>query len=135
MESHQVILVDTHVVVWLALDPERLSKKAAATIEDAYGNGEGLAISALSLYELAMIATRGRIRIDISIESFVQEVEARFVIKPLTGRISVRAAQLPENYPNDPIDRIIGATALVEGLHLITADESIRKSKAVQTIW
>lgn len=130
-----MILVDTHVVVWLAFQPDRLSKKAVIAIEDAYGNRDGLAISALSLYELAMIATRGRIRLDVSVESFVQEIEARFVVKPLTGRISVRAMQLPETYPSDPIDRIIGATALVEGLHLITADESIRKSKALQTIW
>jgi PIN domain nuclease of toxin-antitoxin system len=42
---------------------------------------------------------------------------------------------LPPSYPNDPADRIIGATALVEGLPLLTADREIRRSKSVQTIW
>jgi PIN domain nuclease of toxin-antitoxin system len=42
---------------------------------------------------------------------------------------------LPASYPEDPADRIIGATALVEGLPLLTADREIRRSKAVQTIW
>jgi PIN domain nuclease of toxin-antitoxin system len=42
---------------------------------------------------------------------------------------------LPASYPKDPADRIIGATALVEGLSLLTADREIRRSRAVQTIW
>lgn len=130
-----MILVDTHIVVWLAFDPKRLSKRAVNAIDDARENGEGLAISALSLYELAAIAARGRVQLDISTESFLEEVEARFIIKPLTARISAKAIQLARSYPNDPIDRIIGATALVEGLRLVTADERILKSKAVHTIW
>jgi len=130
-----VILLDTHIVVWLALDPARLSRRAVRAIDDARENGEGLAISAMTLFELAVIATRGRIQLDISPESFLGEVEARFVVKPLTARISAKAMQLAKNYPKDPMDRIIGATALVEGLPLVTADESILKSKAVHTIW
>jgi PIN domain nuclease of toxin-antitoxin system len=53
----------------------------------------------------------------------------------MNGRICIRAYDLPASYPNDPVDRIIGATALVEGLTLITADAAIRKSRAVPTIW
>jgi PIN domain nuclease of toxin-antitoxin system len=44
-------------------------------------------------------------------------------------------ANLPATYPNDPADHIIGATLLVEGLPLVTADREIRRSKAFQTIW
>lgn len=130
-----MILIDTHIVVWLALDPKKLSRKARAAIDEARQHGEGLAIASMSLFELAVISARGRIHLSISLESFLQEVEARFIVKHLTGRISARAQVLPANYPNDPMDRIIGATALVEGLSLITADEQIRKSKVVPTIW
>jgi PIN domain nuclease of toxin-antitoxin system len=42
---------------------------------------------------------------------------------------------MPREYPNDPMDRIIGATALVEGLKLVTADRAIRDSQAVSTVW
>jgi PIN domain nuclease of toxin-antitoxin system len=130
-----VILVDTHVVVWLAFDQEQVSKKARIAINQARRSAEGLAISDITLLELATLASKGRIRLDISIESFLQEVESRFVVLPMSGRVCARAMGLPPNFPKDPADRVIGATALVEGLSLLTADREIRRSKAVQTIW
>jgi PIN domain nuclease of toxin-antitoxin system len=130
-----VILVDTHVVVWLAFDQTQLSKNARAAINDARQNGEGLAISDITLLELATLANKGRIRLGISLESFLHEVEARFIILPISGRACVRALGLPAAYPKDPADRIIGGTALVEGISLLTADREIRRSRAVHTIW
>ena len=130
-----MILVDTHVVVWLALDQTQLSKNARAAIDDARRNGDGLAISDITLLELATLSSKGRIRLDISLESFLREVEARFIILPIGGRACVRALGLPVTYPKDPADRIIGATALVEGLSLLTADRAIRRSRALHTIW
>jgi len=130
-----VILVDTHVVVWLALDPSRLSSKARAAIDEARTSGEGVAISDITLLELATLTSKGCIRLSISLESFLREVEARFIVLPITSRACVRALRLPPSYPKDPADRIIGATALVEGLSLLTADRDIRRSKALPTTW
>jgi PIN domain nuclease of toxin-antitoxin system len=130
-----VILVDTHVVVWLAFDQDQISRKARAAIDNARRNGDGLAVSDVTLLELATLASKGRIQLDISLESFLREVEARFVVLPISGRACVRAIGFPAAYPKDPADRIIGATALVEGLSLLTADREIRRSKALQTIW
>jgi PIN domain nuclease of toxin-antitoxin system len=130
-----VILLDTHIVVWLAFDQDQISRKARASIDDARKNGDGLAICDISLFELAMLVNRRRIRLDISLESFLREVEARFVVVPITSRACVQAIGLPAAYPNDPVDRIIGATAMVEGLTLLTADRAIRRSKAFRTIW
>jgi PIN domain nuclease of toxin-antitoxin system len=130
-----VILVDTHVVVWLAFDESRLSVKAKAAIDNARRNGDGLAISDITLLELATLASKGHIRLSISLESFLQEVEARFVVLPISGRACARAMVLPPAYPKDPADRIIGATALVEGLPLLTADRQILRSKVLRTIW
>jgi PIN domain nuclease of toxin-antitoxin system len=94
-----------------------------------------LAICDISLLELATLASKGRIRLDVSLESFLQEVESRFVIVPTSGRACVRAMGLAANYPKDPADRIIGATALVEGPSLLTADRAIRRARTVPTIW
>jgi PIN domain nuclease of toxin-antitoxin system len=130
-----VILVDTHVVVWLAFDQNRISRKARSAIDEARKNADGLAISDMTLLELATLATKGRIHLDISLESFLQEVESRFVVLPISGRACARAMALPATYPKDPADRVIAATALVEGLSLLTADRAIRRSRTVQTIW
>jgi PIN domain nuclease of toxin-antitoxin system len=130
-----VILVDTHIVVWLAFDQSQLSKNARAAIDDARQNGDGLAISDITLLELATLSSKGRIRLTLSLESFLHEVEARFIVLPISGRACVRALGLPAAYPKDPADRIIGATALVEGLSLLTADRAIRRSRALHTIW
>ena len=135
MGRAQVILVDTHVVIWLAFDPGQLSRKARVAIDDARKKAGGLAISDITLLELATLACKGRIHLDISLESFLQEVESRFVVLAMSGKVCARATGLPEIYPKDPADRIIGATALVAGLPLLTADRQIRRSKAVQTVW
>jgi PIN domain nuclease of toxin-antitoxin system len=130
-----VILVDTHVVAWLAFDQDRISGNARSAIDEARKNGDGLAISDITLLELATLATKGQIHLDISLESFLQEVESRFVVLPISGRTCARAMGLPATYPKDPADRVIAATALVEGLTLLTADRAIRRSRTVQTIW
>jgi PIN domain nuclease of toxin-antitoxin system len=130
-----VILVDTHVVVWLAFDQAQLSKNARAAIDDARRNSDGLAISDITLLELATLASKGRLRLNISLESFLREIEARFTVLPISGRACVRALGLPAAYPKDPADRIIAGTALVEGLSLLTADRAIRRSRALTTIW
>ncbi len=130
-----MILVDTHVALWLAFDPSQISAKARTAIENARETAMGLAICDVTILELATLVTKGKIRLDVSLESFLEELESRFVVLPITARACVRAVSLPSSYPNDPADRIIGATALVEGLPLVTADRAIRQSAALRTIW
>jgi PIN domain nuclease of toxin-antitoxin system len=128
-------LVDTHVVLWLALEPARISKKATAAIEQTRERGQGLAISDITLLEIATAEGKGRITLNCSLETFLSEIEARFVVLPITSKVCVRAMALPAAYPEDPADRIIAATAMVEGVALVTADEAIRRSRSLPTIW
>jgi PIN domain nuclease of toxin-antitoxin system len=130
-----LILLDTHVVVWLALDPGRISKKAHSAIDQARRENRGLAISDVTLMEVAHLSSRGRLHFQGGVEAFLSEVERRFVVLPITAHISVQAFALPSHYPKDPVDRIIGATALLEDIPLLTADGELRNSGAVPTIW
>jgi len=130
-----LILVDTHIVLWLALEPERISKRVQAAIDEARGSGAGLAISAMTLVEIATLFGKRRFQLAMSLESFLHELERKFVVLPINARTCARMLSLPAAYPKEPADRVIGATALVEGMSLVTADREIRRAKVVRTIW
>jgi PIN domain nuclease of toxin-antitoxin system len=130
-----LILVDTHIVLWLALEPERISKRAHAAVDEARGDGAGLAISAMTLVEIANLFGKRRFHLAMGLESFLDELERKFVVLPINARTCARMLSLPAGYPKDPADRVIGATALVEGMSLVTADREIRRAKVVRTIW
>ena len=129
-----MIFLDTHVLVWMASDPKRLSKKAREAIREAREK-TGVAIAAITLWELAWLAENGRIQVTGSVESFVRETASRVMVAPITPEIAAFAVQLPSGFPKDPADRLIAATAMAEGAPLVTADEQIRRAKVVQTIW
>ncbi len=130
-----MILVDTHIVLWLAFEAERISENAQQAMGEARNDSQGLAISSFTLLELASVIGRGRVTVSLSLEAFLEDVESRFVVLPMTAQICARTVTLPADYPKDSADRVIGATALVEGLPLVTADRHIQRTKAVHTIW
>ncbi|MGB9028762.1 MAG: type II toxin-antitoxin system VapC family toxin [Acidobacteriaceae bacterium] len=129
-----MILLDTHIVVWLAFEPDRLSKRAREAIRAARDEG-GLAIAGISLLELAWLGEKGRVETTLSVESFVRQCARKMTVLPITAEIAARAVSFPDSYPKDPQDRLIGATALVEGIELVTRDQHIRKSGMVPVIW
>jgi len=129
-----VILLDTHVVVWLAEMPEELSVGAVAALRRERGR-DGLAISDQSLWELAWAIAKGRMRVLGSVGDFLGTVERTFTVLPVTAAVAEQAASLSELYPKDPVDRVIGATALVHGIELITRDVRIRASGEVPCVW
>lgn len=129
-----MILLDTHVLVWAVADSKRLSRTAVREIEKSRRRG-GLAISAMTLWELAYLFARGRIQGTGTVEASVRAFSEGIVVRPITAEIAVLATQFPDDYPGDPVDRLIGATARAEGLTLITRDENIRRSPLLRTMW
>ncbi len=89
----------------------------------------------MTLVEIVTLFGKRRFNLAVSLESFLAELERRFVVLPINARTCARMLSLPAGYPKDPADRVIGATALVEGLGLVTADREIRRAKVVRTIW
>lgn len=131
-----MILLDTHVLVWAAIEPKRLSRAATSALRRARA-GDGIAIAAISLWELTSLFSRRRIESYGTVESSSRQVldAVGVAVKDLTLEIAVLATQFRESYPRDPADRLIGATALCEEIALVTHDEHIRKSPLLKTIW
>lgn len=131
-----MILLDTHVLAWLALEPKKLSRPAATAIRRALGSG-GIGVASITLWELAQLFASGRIRSAGTVESAVSRIleETGAVVLETTPVIAALGTQFPADFPRDPADRLIAGTARAEGMPLVTADERIRKSPLVRTIW
>jgi PIN domain nuclease of toxin-antitoxin system len=133
-----MILLDTHALYWAAAEPRRLSRRAARAIEKA-ASTEGVGIASVTLYELAELFRRGRIRatgtsdVGASIASIVSAVQARLF--DITTEIATAASHFPIDFSHDPMDRLIAATARVHEYALVTRDERMQDSKLVRTIW
>lgn len=82
-----------------------------------------------------MLHHKKRIRLDVSLDDFLRRVEKVYTALPLTRQIAARGVQFSGSFPKDPADRQIGATGLIHGLQLVTADRLIRASGEVPTIW
>jgi len=129
-----MILLDTHVLVWSQVEPRRLTRAASSAIRRAERAG-GLAISAISLVELAGLLYRGRVGHSGNIEATIREYTERVTVKPMTLDVAVLTVHFPPDFPSDPMDRIIAATARAENLPLLTADERILGCPLLKTIW
>jgi len=132
-----VILLDTHALVWWVADPKRIPAKARRAVDSAVKSSESLAVSSISIWEIAMLVARKRLAFTIDAESWIASVEALpfFTFVPVDNRIAVRSVEL-EKFPHrDPADRIIVATALGLGALVVTADARLREYKPLATVW
>jgi PIN domain nuclease of toxin-antitoxin system len=123
----RVILLDTHVLVWLDEASPRLGTTTIEQIDSAFQSGE-VTISAISFWEVSMLVRKGRIRLDMDLVIWRNDfLEQGLIEIPVTGEIGIRAAGF-ENFHGDPADRLIAATALQCSATLLTADERLLSS-------
>ena len=121
------IMLDTHVWLWLVQGEEsRLSAEAIQQMEAASRRGE-LLVSAISVWEVAMLESRGRISLSRPVDDWVHAALAapgtRLV--PLTPEIAVESTRLPGSPHGDPADRILIASARISAARLATCDRAI----------
>jgi PIN domain nuclease of toxin-antitoxin system len=131
-----VILLDTHVWLWLCLEPRRLSATAAGAIRRAVHRG-GLAVASISLWEVAMMLARGRVIPQGTPEAWLAALIDRsgVIVRDITPAVAALAAHFPGDFPADPADRLIAATARAGGIALVSRDAAMRASPLVETIW
>ena len=129
-----MILLDTHIwVYWMngggGISPEQ----ARAIDENADG---GIGISPISCWEIALLASRGRLVLKSDASGWIQTALSHpgVVIKQLTPRIAVESTRLPDLEHRDPVDRFLIATSRIHDCPLLTHDRVILNYKHVRTI-
>ena len=126
------MIIDTCVFIYLALQPDKITKKAKKALAE-----NSLYISEITFLELGFLIKKGRISIPCTLAEFSDLVmEAHSInILCLTAEIIEQAMAFSDSMNMDPADRIISATAVAHRTELITADKNLRKNDQVQTVW
>lgn len=130
-----MILLDTCVLVFDALTPERLSESARAALDQGEADGT-LACCNISLWEIAMLVAKGRLDPGTDSATFTRlALDVREIrVLEITPEIARRSAEI--DLPRaDPADRLTAATAIEHGASLVTIDHRIRESNQVNTLW
>ena len=128
-----MIVLDTHVWVWWNASPDKLSNSARQAIDSS----EEIGISPISCWELAMLVSKGRIKLDRDVRVWIEEAFPQDGCRliPISPSIAVTAGTLGDGFPGDPADRLIVATAIEINAALVTKDREIRDFQGVNTLW
>lgn len=124
-------LLDTHAVLWFFDDVDRLPKKVLGTILDPANEKY---VSIASAWELAIKIGLGKLRFEGGVAQFLKVInENGFELLPVNENHVKRVENLPFLH-RDPFDRILVASAMAEGMCLVTADASVRQYD-VASLW
>jgi PIN domain nuclease of toxin-antitoxin system len=120
------LLLDTHVWIWLVRGESRIAKPVLEAIFEAAGARTSF-VSVISIWEVSLLASKGRLVLKQPCLEWVDAALFRSgsELAPLTAQIAVECNGLPGRFHGDPADRIITATARVEGLTVVTRDRQI----------
>lgn len=131
-----MIVLDTHAWIWFLAEPARLSRRARRAVDAAAGRGQ-VFVSSISVWEVALLAHRGRLALKIAVEEWIAHAEGLPFLSfvPVDNRIAMRAVGLPAAFGPDPADRMIAATAAILGAALVTKDDRLQGAPGVTTIW
>lgn len=121
------LLLDTHIWVWGAEGRTGLVSPATIDATEAARRTGSLLVSAISVWEVAMLESRGRVHFGTPLHDWIRDAltESGVRLLPLDPEIAIEATRLPGAPHADPADRILMASARVTGAPLVTCDARI----------
>lgn len=128
-----MLLLDTHAYIWLASDQSQLSPTGLEAITRSAGQ---LYMSSISALETALLVNRGRLELPCTPEDYYQRAISQHGIAEIAidHAVAFQSTKLPDIH-NDPFDRIIIATAIIRGLHILSKDRLLPKYPGIEVIW
>jgi PIN domain nuclease of toxin-antitoxin system len=131
-DSPMRLLLDTHIWIWMVLDPSRLSRRVARELDDAENQ---LWLSPISVWELLMLAEKGRVRLNEDAVSWTLRTLDQLQLHeaPVTTEVALESSVLKIPH-SDPSDRLIAASAKALDLTLVTADEKLIAATGIQVM-
>ena len=129
-----MLVLDTHAFIFEALDRGRLSRRVRFRIDRAAASGS-LTVSDITLWEVAMLAARGRLDVGAPTDEFLDAALVARSVRtlPITPLIASMSARM--GIHADPADRIIAATAMAYDATLVTRDSCLRDLDHLKTMW
>lgn len=127
------LLLDTHVLIWNMAQKSKVGPKTRVEIETKENN---ISISSITTLEIAQLIYKGRLTVLISVQEIIKRSIEYLLAEecPLTHEIAIESYNLPEPFHNDPADRILAATARINDLTLLTADQRILNYPHLRTM-
>ena len=128
-------LLDTHIVLWWFEDGKRLSRRQVRLLRRRDPD-RPLLVSDISLWEIATLVERGRVRLSLPLREWLDRATAPPLVRRvgITPAVAAEIAALPARLHRDPADRILIATARIFGAKLVTQDDRIIESRAVDVV-
>ncbi len=130
------ILLDTHILLWWYLDSPEISTKYLRILEQKEAQEQPIGLSIISLWEISKLVSLGKFKINFSLDQwfFDLEEDSLLQIYPLSAGVILESNRLGNEFPKDPADQLIAATARYHELHLMTVDKRIIQSKMVAVV-
>jgi len=136
MGKSEVILLDTHAWIWFVSNPELLSAHALESINKAVRE-KAVLISSISVWEVSLLVKRGRLALTMDLNDWISRSEGLPFLSflPVDNEIAHKSVQLPPPLHDDPADRVIIASAIINDAVLITKDQKIQDYPNVKSLW
>ncbi len=126
-ELSDLLVLDTHVWIWLMTGARQLKDSSSLSLIDRAVPYSGIRVSAISVWEVGMLEAKGRISLRMGCLDWVKKALSApgIQLSPLTPEIAIESSHLPDRFHGDPADRIIVSTTRSLGASLITSDKNI----------